>query len=143
MLDGLDSMDFAPAITAFATGSGSVGTSETVQVEVDFTLPNRCSGVDTWMVRVTGSRYFLTGSDPSTSASVGVTVDDSTTFLVAAINNQNLDGPGQNREQFFTEYVYELDAGDHTAYLLADTGSTSPFVSTNLDKLVVQSLVEV
>jgi len=83
---------------------------------------------------------FLTGVDPSTSATVGVTVDDSTAFLIAAVNNQNLDGPGQNREQFITEYIFEMDAGDHDADLLASANSTTPFVSTNLNKLIVQAL---
>ncbi len=123
-----------------ATGSGTVTTSPTVQLEVDFTLPDSCDGPDTWKVRVTGSGYFLTGAGASTSATVGVNLDDGTNWASAAANNQQLVASGQAREQFMTEYVFEADAGDHTAYLLASANSVTPFVQTNLTKLIAHAV---
>jgi hypothetical protein len=123
-----------------ATGGGSVTTSQTVQLSRTFSLPDRCPGPDLWKVRVSAVGYFLTGANPNTSATVGLSVNNAAGYLVASANNQTLAGTGQVREQFVTDYVFELDAGDHTAYLLAVAGSASPSVVTNLGKLIVQSV---
>lgn len=122
------------------TGGNDPGTGVTNTASIAVSLPDRCPGTaDKWVIRATANGYFLTGSNPSTTATVGLNIDDSSAFLSGAVNNQNLIGTGQLREIYASDFVFEdVDSGSHTIYELTTTGSTSPFVSVAQNRLIVE-----
>lgn len=122
------------------TGGASPGTSVTNINSIAVTLPDRCpGGADKWTIRATANGYFLTGADPSTTATVGMNIDSAASFISASAVNQNLIGTGQLREIYTADYVFtNVNSGSHTIYELASVGSTAVSVAMNLNRFIVE-----